>query len=150
MNTKFLHFTISPAIAILLISCGGTGSTKEKLPGWYESTIVYENGDSLIGKVTYYKNGQNKMEADYIMHPIGGMSISAKIIIEGHWEVRNDELFETVDKVSATPRTLQEVIETAMKKGKELPGSKIIEVDEHGLVLEDQKGKQTTYKRLKK
>ncbi len=150
MNTKGLYFAITLFVAIFLNSCGGPGSLKDKVPGWYESTIVYENGDSLKGKVTYYKNGQNKMEAAYIMHPIGGMRISAKIIIEGHWEVRNDELFETVDKVSATPKTLQEVIEAAMQKGKELPGSKIIKADELGLVLEDKRSKQTTYKRLKK
>lgn len=150
MNMKGLYFAIVLIVAVFLNSCGGYGSLKDRVPGWYESTVVYENGDSLKGKVTYYKNGQNKMEAIYIMHPLGGMRISAKIIVEGHWEVRNDELFETVDKVSATPKTLQDVIEVAMKRGKEMPGSKIVEVDENRLILEDKKGKQTTYKRLKK
>ena len=147
-KNAYLIFTFF--LSILLTSCGSNGSFSEKVPGWYEATLVYENGDSLVGKITYYKNGQNKMEADYIMHPSNDVKVSAKIIIEGRWQVRNDELFETVEKVSATPKVLQETIETAMKVGKELPGNKIIEVNEDRLVLQNKQGDQTEYLRIKK
>jgi hypothetical protein len=134
----------------MITSCSDNRSLKDKIPGWYEASVAYDNGDSLIGKVTYYKNGQTKLDAEYITHPQRGMSLAANVIIQGRWEIENDVLTESVESVSATPAALKEALEEVMRKGQKLPPNRVIEVNENHLVLENPQGEKTEYLRIKK
>jgi hypothetical protein len=157
MNLKSVLFSGKSYFPILLIlplaiinSCSDSRSLKDKVPGWYEASLVYENGDSLVGKVTYYKNGQNKLEANYIHFPRPGVRFSANVVVQGKWEVNEDKLSETVESVAATPANLKEALEVAMQKGKKVPANRIVEVNEQHMVLENLEGVKTEYIRIKK
>jgi hypothetical protein len=120
------------------------------IPGWYEGVVHYENGDSMVSKITYYKNGQSKIEADYTTAQRGGIKIEAKVTMEGTWKVEDNALIETVQKVSAMPANLKGEIEKKMNIGNKLPSNTIIAANDEHLILQNRNGKQITYKRIKK
>jgi hypothetical protein len=134
----------------LLFSCGGQGSLEKKIPGWYQISHNYENGDSMVGKMTYYKNGQSQLKATLTSARNNGANISVTVQIDGVWSVRDGELVESVSKVHAIPETLKDYIEGGLPdKGVEI-SSKIIEVNATHLLVQNDDGTKSDYIRLKK
>jgi len=134
----------------LIAGCKEENQMADNVPGWYSTRMIYKTGDSLIGNMTYYKNGQSKMNATYHQEIGKGDNLSIKFQMEGRWRVEKGRLIDSAETILVTPKFLHKKIEKIMKSSHPLIGRKILGVDTHALLVQDEQGIQTEYIRIKR
>lgn len=136
-------------VIVVCIACNSEPAMKDAVPGWYSCSRVFGNGDSLIGQMTYYKNGQSKLEAKYSSRPSKDYKFSVTVNATGHWEVVGDKIKESFDKISAPSDKVRHTLDSSLKAGIILEGNKILEVNAERLSIEDSGGNKIEFKRFK-
>lgn len=137
-------------LVLLLASCKTDSNLRKKIPGWYSYAETLENG-ALKGNITYYKNGEMKVDAtfsDNVTVPTDGITIT----IIGTWSVEDGYLKEKVNELTSKPKFIADPILKALKKEEEKnsKGSEIIHVNKEELQLKTAEGELITYLRIKK
>ena len=136
---------------LLITACDSDKSLSKKVPGWYTVEKKMDNGVSLSGKLTYYKNGDLKIVAIISGEVAKGYSVKYETTAKGTWSVENGYLKEDITEFITNPQILgDQLLELYKKEYENSKGDKILNVDKDELKIKNSKGEIYNYKRIEK
>ncbi len=134
--------------SIFLTGCNKDKALSKKVPGWYSYNQAIEKG-TIVGKLTYYKNGALKLEANVKGELVQNVKIGITLTASGTWKVENGFLKEEILVCKTTPQFIGDALLSEYKKAAQSsPGDKIIEINKNHLRVKKPKGEIFTYKRI--
>lgn len=142
-------FTIM-CFMLLFSGCNSDSQLSKKVPGWYSYEQVVEKG-TVIGKLTYYKNGALKLVANVKGEVAKNLNVGISLTLTGTWKVEKGYLKEEIVECKSTPQFIGDALLSEYKKTSQTsPGDKIIDVNKKELRVKKPNGEIVTYKRLQK
>lgn len=109
----------------------------KNVPGWYSCEQVVEKG-TIIGKLTYYKNGALKLVAKVKGEVAKNINVGTSLILTGAWKVEKGYLTEEIVECKSTPQFIGDALLSEYKKTSQTsPGDEIIDVNKKGITRQE-------------